>query len=151
MLTNYKWSYGTLINWVWRYLILNPGAAGKIHLRGCNLHTKVCKCNSSIKNLKFDQIVPFFPVLPKNDTAHFDHMFDLIDGNLFDLKRAKDPSLYQIQIEWGIKSASNYLKILLVGLLEIEFFYKQAWNHSLLNSATLEYWENRKCRKNCFD
>ena len=101
---------------------LNPRAAGKIHLRGCNLHTKVCKCNSSIKNLKFDQIVPFFSVLPKNDTAHFDHMFDLIDGNLFDLKRAKDPSLYQIQIEWGIKSASNYLKILLVGLLEIDIF-----------------------------
>ena len=69
---------------------LTRGLQAKSTSGGCNLHTKVCKCNSSIKNLTFDQITPgFFSVLPKNDTAHFDYMFDLIGGNLFDLKRVK--------------------------------------------------------------
>ena len=42
---------------IWK---LTRGLQAKSTSGGCNLHTKVCKCNSSIKNLKFDQIASIF-------------------------------------------------------------------------------------------
>ena len=39
---------------------LTRGLQAKSTSGGFNLHTKVCKCNSSIKNLKFDQIASVF-------------------------------------------------------------------------------------------
>ena len=51
-----RYSHAPLYETGW----LTRGLQAKSTSGGCNLHTKVCKCNSSIKNLKFDQIASIF-------------------------------------------------------------------------------------------
>ena len=71
----------------------------------------MCKCNPSIKNLKFDQIAPVFSSSSKNDTAQFDYMFDpmKILRNEF-WKKFEDDDFYDEEVYYDFWS-NEVLKI----------------------------------------